>query len=145
MANGFLMPRYGGISLWYVVGSSLTLIGTALMCKYRSPLPSPDSRNAHRRLLTASPHTDTVDDTTINPIIYGSNILIGTGTGCYIVAGFAIVQSLLPQSEVTNAVSAMAICSYPTYLICRRKHVKWHKLTQIANSPRFGHGHFLGD
>lgn len=33
MVNGFLMPRYGLIPLWYVGGSSLALIGSALMCK----------------------------------------------------------------------------------------------------------------
>ncbi|EAT86503.2 hypothetical protein SNOG_06672 [Parastagonospora nodorum SN15] len=32
MANGFLMPRYGLIPVWYIGGSTLTLIGTALMC-----------------------------------------------------------------------------------------------------------------
>jgi hypothetical protein len=58
--------------------------------------------------LTAS--TDTVDETTANAKIYGYNILVGAGTGCYIVAGFAIVQSLVPADDIANAVSAMTIC-----------------------------------
>jgi hypothetical protein len=33
MVNGFLMPRYGLIPVWYIGGSTLALIGTALMCK----------------------------------------------------------------------------------------------------------------
>jgi len=33
MVNGFLMPRYGLIPFWYIGGSTLALIGTALMCK----------------------------------------------------------------------------------------------------------------
>ncbi|CCF33228.1 major facilitator superfamily transporter [Colletotrichum higginsianum] len=83
MVNGFLMPRYGLIPVWYIGGSSLALIGTALMF--------------------------TVNDTTPNANIYGYNILVGAGTGCYIVAGFAIVQSLVPGYDVANAVGAMTI------------------------------------
>ena len=33
MVNGYLMPRYGLIPVWYIGGSALALIGTALMCK----------------------------------------------------------------------------------------------------------------
>ncbi|WQF87797.1 Putative major facilitator superfamily, MFS transporter superfamily [Colletotrichum destructivum] len=83
MVNGFLMPRYGLIPVWYIGGSSLALIGTALMY--------------------------TVNDTTPNANIYGYNVLVGAGTGCYIVAGFAIVQSLVPVYDVANAVGAMTI------------------------------------
>ncbi|KAK1597697.1 major facilitator superfamily transporter [Colletotrichum navitas] len=83
MVNGFLMPRYGMIPVWYIGGSSLALIGTALMY--------------------------TVNDTTPNANIYGYNILVGAGTGCYIVAGFAIVQSLVPVHDIANAVGAMTI------------------------------------
>lgn len=34
MVNGFLMPRYGLIPIWYIGGSSLALIGAALMCEF---------------------------------------------------------------------------------------------------------------
>lgn len=33
MLNGFLMPKYGLVPLWYIGGSALALIGSALMCK----------------------------------------------------------------------------------------------------------------
>jgi hypothetical protein len=33
MFNGFLMPKYGLIPIWYIGGSTLALLGTALMCK----------------------------------------------------------------------------------------------------------------
>lgn len=36
MFNGFLMPKYGSIPVWYIGGSTLALLGTALMCKTRS-------------------------------------------------------------------------------------------------------------
>ncbi|KAI4959254.1 Efflux pump dep3 [Alternaria arbusti] len=83
MVNGFLMPRYGLIPVWYIGGSTLALIGMALMY--------------------------TVDEATPNANIYGYSILVGAGTGCYIVAGFAIVQSLVPVHEIANAVGAMTI------------------------------------
>ncbi|KAF4494557.1 ABC transporter [Fusarium agapanthi] len=79
MLNGFLMPKYGLIPVWYIGGSALALIGSALMY--------------------------TIDDTTSNGKVYGYNILVGAGAGCYIVAGFAIMQSLVPTHEIANAVA----------------------------------------
>lgn len=32
MVNGFLMPKFGFIPAWYIGGSALCVIGTALMC-----------------------------------------------------------------------------------------------------------------
>ncbi|KAF4438480.1 putative Major Facilitator Superfamily transporter [Fusarium austroafricanum] len=32
MLNGFLMPKHGLVPVWYIGGSALTLIGSALMC-----------------------------------------------------------------------------------------------------------------
>ncbi|KAF5664284.1 putative DHA14-like major facilitator ABC transporter [Fusarium heterosporum] len=83
MLNGFLMPKCEMISIWYIGGSALSIIGSALMY--------------------------TIDGDTSNYKVYGYNILVGAGAGCYIVAGFAIVQSLVPGHEIANAVSAMAI------------------------------------
>lgn len=53
--------------------------------------------------------TDTVKPDTANANVYGYMILVGTGAGCYIVAGFSIVQSLVPATDIANAVGAMAI------------------------------------
>ncbi|KAH0439680.1 putative MFS transporter [Colletotrichum camelliae] len=83
MVNGFLMPRYGLIPIWYIGGGSLAFIGAALMY--------------------------TVDDSTANANIYGYSILVGAGAGFYIVAGFAIMQSLVPAYDIANAVGAMTI------------------------------------
>ncbi|RKL44843.1 hypothetical protein BFJ72_g3494 [Fusarium proliferatum] len=79
MLNGFLMPKYGLIPVWYIGGSAFALIGSALMY--------------------------TIDETTSNGKVYGYNVLVGAGAGCYIVAGFAIMQSLVPTSEIANAVA----------------------------------------
>jgi hypothetical protein len=103
MANGFLMPRYGLIPVWYIGGRTLTLIGTALMCKTLLPIRR---RRATPELMSCA---DTVNDTTSNTSIYGYNILVGTAAGCSIVSGFAIVQSLVPVHDIANAVSAMTI------------------------------------
>jgi hypothetical protein len=54
--------------------------------------------------------TDTIDESTSNGKVYGYNILVGAGAGCYIVAGFAIVQSLVPTHDMANAVGSMTIC-----------------------------------
>jgi hypothetical protein len=51
-----------------------------------------------------------VGENTSNAPIYGFMILVGAGAGCYIVAGFAIVQSLVPGGDTANAVGAMTIC-----------------------------------
>ncbi|KAI8649905.1 MFS domain-containing protein [Fusarium sp. Ph1] len=83
MASGVLLPKTPRFSPWYIVGSALVLIGTALMY--------------------------TVNEATKNANIYGYNILIGVGTGCFIVTGFTVVQSLLPAADIANAVAAMAI------------------------------------
>lgn len=47
--------------------------------------------------------------------MYGYNILVGAGAGCYIVAGFGIVQSLVPAKDIANAVGSMTICKRRTY------------------------------
>ncbi|EFR04322.1 hypothetical protein MGYG_07329 [Nannizzia gypsea CBS 118893] len=83
MINGTLMPALPYAMPWYTVGSALVVIGTALMY--------------------------TVNLDTSNAKIYGYTILVGAGTGCYVVAGFAIVQSLVSPGDIPNAVGAMAI------------------------------------
>ncbi|CAH0023308.1 unnamed protein product [Clonostachys rhizophaga] len=83
MINGVFMPRLPYYGPWYIVGSVLVLVGSALMC--------------------------TVGGNSPNAPIYGFMILVGAGAGCYIVAGFAIVQSLVPAGDTANAVGAMTI------------------------------------
>ncbi|KAF9884963.1 hypothetical protein FE257_000873 [Aspergillus nanangensis] len=84
LLNGGLMPKFGYVTPWYVAGSCLVTIGSALM-------------------YTVNIHTSTQN-------IYGYTILVGAGSGCYLVAGFAIMQSLVPPQDIANAVGAMTIC-----------------------------------
>ncbi|KAJ2988786.1 hypothetical protein NUW58_g3795 [Xylaria curta] len=83
LVQGIIMPMFKHISQWYIGGSALVLIGSALMY--------------------------TVSETTPNANVYGYTILVGAGSGCYIVAGFGIVQSLVPPEEIANAIGAMTI------------------------------------
>ncbi|KAK0385481.1 hypothetical protein NLU13_6661 [Sarocladium strictum] len=79
MFNGFLMPKFGRIPLWYTGGSGLALVGSALMF--------------------------TITEKSSNSEIYGYNILVGAGAGCYIVAGFAIAQALVKDSDIPNVIA----------------------------------------
>ncbi|WEW58622.1 hypothetical protein PRK78_004090 [Emydomyces testavorans] len=81
--NGALMPKLAYIGPWHIAGSALAAIGSALMY--------------------------TVTPTTSNAYIYGYTILVGAGGGCYIVAGFAIIQSFVSTQDIPNAVGAMTI------------------------------------
>ncbi|KAL4869204.1 hypothetical protein BDV12DRAFT_196633 [Aspergillus spectabilis] len=82
-ANGALMPRFGYYMPWYVVGNALILVGSSLMI--------------------------TINSSTSASRIYGYTSLIGAGIGSYISAAFAVVQALIPVSDVNNAVSFMTI------------------------------------
>ncbi|KAI9150599.1 Efflux pump DEP3 [Paramyrothecium foliicola] len=92
MINGVLMPIYRYISPWYIIGSALAVSGAGLMC--------------------------TIDENTNNGKVCDYLILIDTGCGCYIVAGFAIAQAHVPPHDIANAVSAMTIGRFITILDC---------------------------
>ncbi|EER28765.1 Major Facilitator Superfamily protein [Coccidioides posadasii C735 delta SOWgp] len=83
LLNGALMPRLSYIGPWHILGSALAIIGSALMY--------------------------TVNENSSNASIYGYTVLVGAGGGCYIVAGFAIVQSLVPPHDIANAIGALTI------------------------------------
>jgi hypothetical protein len=52
---------------------------------------------------------DTIDANTSISRIYGYTALIGIGIGSFMTAGFAVVQALVPVSDVNNAVGFMSI------------------------------------
>ncbi|KAL4812194.1 hypothetical protein BDW67DRAFT_170600 [Aspergillus spinulosporus] len=83
LLNGALMPRFGYVTPWYIVRSSLTIVGSAFM-------------------YTVNTHTPTSQ-------IYGYTILVGAGSDCYVIAGFAIMQSHVPVPDIPNTVCAMII------------------------------------
>ncbi|GKU08992.1 unnamed protein product [Fusarium langsethiae] len=83
IVSGLLLPKTPYFSPWYIGGSALVLVGTALM--------------------------HTINEKTNNANIYGFSIMIGFGAGCYVVIGFTILQSLVAAKEVANAIAVMTI------------------------------------
>lgn len=124
MINGMLLPKTPRFAPWYIIGSALALVGTALMCM--SPTEAP-----HQSL---TPLTDTTDEHTPNANIYGYSILIGVGVGCYVVAGFPIAQALVPASEIGNAVGCMTVCKSLNRSSDRR-----YKHADLGTSPSYWH------
>ncbi|KAL8723275.1 MAG: hypothetical protein Q9225_000397 [Loekoesia sp. 1 TL-2023] len=83
LLNGGLMPKFGYYMPWYLVGSILALIGSALLY--------------------------TIEVTTSNSTVYGYTVLVGIGIGSYVTAGFSIVPFLVAPHEINNAIGFMAI------------------------------------
>lgn len=81
--NGALMSKYGYYMPWYLGGSCLALIGSALMY--------------------------TVDLDTSTSKIYGYTILIGLGGGMYAQAGFAIAQVKVQPREIPSAIGFISL------------------------------------
>ncbi|KAK2759174.1 hypothetical protein FQN54_003274 [Arachnomyces sp. PD_36] len=83
LANGHLMSRFSYFQPWYIFGSILTLIGGVLLSRIE-----PDTSEAK---------------------IYGFEILVGIGTGCFIQAGYAVIQAVVPPAEMAYAISFMML------------------------------------
>ncbi|EAU31618.1 predicted protein [Aspergillus terreus NIH2624] len=83
LANGHLMSRFSYFQPWYVFGSVLTLIGGVLLSRIR-----PDTPEAN---------------------IYGYEIIVGIGTGCFIQAGYAVIQAVVPPAEMAYGISYMML------------------------------------
>ncbi|KAK5661227.1 hypothetical protein OQA88_11120 [Cercophora sp. LCS_1] len=83
LANGHLMARWSYFQPWYVLGSVLALVGGVLLS--RITVDTPESH------------------------IYGFEILLGLGTGCFVQAGYAVIQSVVPPAEMAYAISFMML------------------------------------
>ena len=81
--NGALMSKYGYYMPWYLAGSCVALIGTALM--YTVRLDTPVSK------------------------IYGYTILLGLGSGMYTQAGFAVAQVKVQPPEIPLAIGFISL------------------------------------
>ncbi|CAG9956740.1 unnamed protein product [Clonostachys rosea f. rosea IK726] len=78
LANGIVMPMTGHYFPWFVVGAVVSSVGAGLMT--------------------------TADSSTSAAKIYGFTILVGAGIGSYVVAGFSVIQALVPVEDVASAV-----------------------------------------
>ncbi|PLB35610.1 MFS general substrate transporter [Aspergillus candidus] len=83
LANGHLMSRFSYFQPWYIFGSVLTLIGGVLLSRIQ-----PDTPEAN---------------------IYGYEILVGIGTGCFIQAGYAVIQAVILPAEMAYGISFMML------------------------------------
>lgn len=81
--NGALMSKYGYYMPWYLAGSCLALIGSALM------------------------YTVKLDTSTSK--IYGYTVLLGIGGGMYAQAGFAIAQVKVQPHEIPSAIGFISL------------------------------------
>ncbi|KAK1948681.1 hypothetical protein LY78DRAFT_710613 [Colletotrichum sublineola] len=83
LVNGRLMARFNYIQPWYILGSSLALIGCILMSqiKTNSSLAS----------------------------IYGYEIMIGAGTGSFLQCGYAIIQHVVQPGQRPHAIGFMML------------------------------------
>ena len=81
--NGALMSKYGYYMPWYLVGSCLALIGSALM------------------------YTVKLDTSTSK--IYGCTVLLGIGGAMYAQAGFAIAQVKVQPHEIPSAIGFISL------------------------------------
>ncbi|KAK3291720.1 major facilitator superfamily domain-containing protein [Chaetomium fimeti] len=83
LANGHLMARFGYFQPWYIFGSVLTLVGGVMLS----------------RISTETPEGQ----------IYGFEVLVGIGTGCFIQAGYAVIQAVTPPEDMAYAISFMML------------------------------------
>jgi MFS family permease len=78
VAGGFLISKVGYYSPFYVLGTALGLIGSALL------------------------HVSTTDTSAAR--IYGYSALVGLGAGMYSQAGFAVAQAKVDKNHVGQAI-----------------------------------------
>ncbi|KAL8739184.1 MAG: hypothetical protein Q9181_000075 [Wetmoreana brouardii] len=83
MMNGGLMSKYGYYQPWYIGGIILALVGGVLL--------------------------STIHIDTSAAKIYGYEVLLGLGAGCYIQAGFAVIQAILGPREMAYGIVFMML------------------------------------
>ncbi|KAL7907494.1 major facilitator superfamily domain-containing protein [Trichoderma velutinum] len=83
LCSGHLMSRFSYFQPWYTVGSLLTVIGGALL--YR-----------------ITPETSSAS-------VYGFEVLVGAGTGCFIQAGYAVIQAVVSPTDLAYSISFMML------------------------------------
>lgn len=101
LINGALLPRLGYYKIWYIVGSVLACAGGAVLCK------SLLSISTCSVLTKSLPARLTVD--TRPAIVYGLEIVIATGLGCYCQSGYAVIQARVPPQDMANSRTFMMI------------------------------------
>ena len=81
LANGGLMGKFGYYMPWYIAGSTLVVIGAALM--------------------------RTVDLTTSVSTVYGYSVILGAGVGAYVQASFPVAQTKFREDQGPQVLALM--------------------------------------
>lgn len=71
--------------------------------------------------------TDTTNESTPIAQIYGYTVLMGFGSGAYLMAGYAVVEKIVGPEELSNAVGFMVIGEYG--------HQKHHSKNEKSKQP----------
>ena len=112
LVNGGVLSKGGYYQPWYVGGSALALAGSVLLCK---SLPRYSLDHALTKLATVTVSTKTA-------AIYGYEVLVGIGAGCYAQAGYAVIQAVVEPSMMAYGIAYMmlgkgAAEDFQTYLL----------------------------
>lgn len=84
--NGALMAKLGYYMPWHLVGGVLVVIGSALMYTVNQDTPT---RN-----------------------VYGYTILIGTGVGMFIQAGFSVAQAVVDSENIAPVIGFITLAQF---------------------------------
>ncbi|KAF1348563.1 major facilitator superfamily domain-containing protein [Delphinella strobiligena] len=86
MANGYLMSKLGYYLPWYLIGAALALVGNVLL--------------------------SLIDTNTSIAAIYGYEVLVALGTGAFIQAGYATIQTVVPAADTSYAIAFMMLAQF---------------------------------
>lgn len=86
IVNGYLMSKLGYYQPWYLIGGALALAGNAALSRIE-------------------PNTSTAK-------IYGYEVLIAIGSGAFIQAGYATIQTVVQAADTAYAIAFMMLAQF---------------------------------
>ncbi|KAH8651949.1 major facilitator superfamily domain-containing protein [Tricladium varicosporioides] len=86
MANGYFMSKLGFYQPWYLIGGALAVAGDVLL--------------------------SLIDENTNVANIYGYEILVAVGSGAFIQAGYATIQTVVPPADTSYAIAFMMLAQF---------------------------------
>ncbi|KAI9654953.1 MAG: hypothetical protein M1821_005706 [Bathelium mastoideum] len=86
MLNGWLMSKLGYYQPWYLVGAALALVGDVLLSRI-GPKTSPSA-------------------------IYGYEVLVAIGSGAFIQAGYATIQTVVKPEDTSYGIAFMMLAQF---------------------------------
>lgn len=91
--NGAIMTKEGHYTPWYIGGTVLMIVGTALMSR--------------------------INENTSTSVIYGYSVITAIGAGSIFQASFSVAQALVPEADVQlglhSFLPSLHSLSYPAF------------------------------